>query len=99
MNKNLERRKSERIEHKSALLHSTDPPDFFYHGTMHNYSKGGLYFESDQDLLAGNVISISIKEPPAEFMKQSDQYFDVRIMWCRVLQGTSYQVGYGAMLI
>jgi len=99
MNKNMERRKSERIEHKSALLHSTAPPDFFYHGTMYNYSTGGLYFESDQDLLSGNEISISIKEPPAEFMRPSDQYFDVRIMWCRVLQGTSYQVGYGAMLI
>jgi len=99
MYKNMERRQSERIEHQSAILHSTQPPDFFYRGTMYNYSKGGLYFESDEDLLAGNEISISIKEPPAEFAQRSDQYYNVRIMWCKVLQGSANQVGYGAMLI
>jgi hypothetical protein len=99
MQKDMERRKSERIAYKSALLHSTCPPDFFYSGTMYNFSTGGLYFESNEDLLKGDEISISIKEPPAEFLKVSDQYHDVRIMWCEVLQGSSYQVGYGAMLI
>jgi hypothetical protein len=99
MQKNTERRTSERINYKSALLHDTSPPDFFYSGTMHNFSKRGLYFESSEDLLQGDEISIFIKEPPAQFLEKTDQYFRVKIMWCRDLQRSSYQIGYGAKLI
>lgn len=97
--KDIERRKSERINYKSAIMHNTRPPDFFYSGTMYNFSTGGLYFESNEDLLQGDKISISIKEPPAHFLKPSGQYIDVKIMWCQDLQEASYQVGYGAKLI
>jgi len=99
MQKDIERRQSERIPHRSAILHNTNPPDFFYSGAMYNFSKKGLYFESNEDLLQGDEISISIKEPPAQFSKKSDQYFNVKIMWCRDLQESAYQVGYGAKLI
>lgn len=93
-----ERRKSERINCSAAILHNTCPPDFFYRGTMYNFSAGGLYFESDEDLIQGDEITISIKNPPPQFSKKNRQYFDVKIMWCHVLQGSSYQVGYGAIL-
>ena len=99
MHKDIERRKSERIIYKSAIMHNTRPPDFFYSGTMYNFSLGGLYFESNEDLLQGDEISISIKEPPAQLSIKSDQYFDVRIMWARDLQGAAHQVGYGAHII
>ena len=99
MHKGIERRNSERLKHKSAVLHNTNPPDFFYSGTMYNFSSGGLYFESNEDLLQGDVISISIKEPPTQLPIKSDQYFDVQIKWARDLQGASHQVGYGAQLI
>ena len=97
--KDIERRNSERINYQSAIMHNTKPPDFFYSGTMYNFSAGGLYFESNEDLLQGDEVSISIKKPPAEFLKKSDQYFNVKIMWSKDLEGPSYQVGYGAKLI
>jgi hypothetical protein len=99
MQKSMERRRSERIDYKSAIMHNTNPPDFFYSGTMYNFSTGGLYFESNEDLLKGDEISVSIKEPPAQFKNKSEQYIDVKIMWAKDLQDSSYQVGYGAMLI
>jgi hypothetical protein len=99
MHTGRDRRESERINYKSALLHSTNPPDFFYRGNMHNYSIRGLYFESNEDLLQGDEISISIQNPPQPFNKKPRQYFDIKIMWCKVLQGTTYQIGYGAKLI
>lgn len=99
MHKAIERRKSERINYKSAIMHNTNPPDFFYSGTMYNFSSGGVYFESNEDLLQGDVISISIKEPPAQLPIKSGQYFDVIIRWARDLQEAHYQVGYGAQLI
>jgi hypothetical protein len=99
MHKGIERRKSKRIKYKSAILHNTNPPDFFYSGTMYNFSSGGVYFESNEDLLQGDEISISIKEPPSELPLKSDPYFDVKIMWSRDLQGASHKVGYGAKLV
>jgi len=95
----MDRRESERIRYKSAVLHSTNPPDFFYRGTMHNFSTEGLYFESNEDLLQGDEISISIKNPPPQFTVKPQEYFDVQIRWCKILQSTEYQVGYGAKII
>jgi len=98
MRPGIERRESERHECKASILHNTNPPDFLYRGTMYNFSSGGLYFESDEDLLQGDEISISVNNPPPHFARESRQYFEVEIMWCSVLQGESYQVGYGAKL-
>jgi hypothetical protein len=99
MHTGMDRRESERIRYKSAVLHSTNPPDFFYRGTMHNFSTEGLYFESNEDLLQGDEISISIKNPPPQFTVKPQEYFDVQIKWCKILQSTEYQVGYGAKII
>jgi hypothetical protein len=99
MNRDIERRESKRIDYKSAIMHNTNPPDFFYSGKMYNFSKGGLYFESNEDLLKGDEISVSIKEPPEQLTNKSEQYIDVKIMWAKDLQDSSYQVGYGAKLI
>ena len=95
----IERRKNKRLKYRSPILHSTIPPDFFYRGDMYNCSIGGLYFESNEDLLQGDEISMSIKDPPQEIEKTPGQYFDVRIMWSMVLQGSRYQIGYGAKII
>ena len=94
-----ERRKHERIPCETPILHNTSPADFFYKGTMYNFSKDGLYFESNEDLLRGHEIAISIKKPPQQFIKKRRQYFEVKIVWCLEIQGSSYQVGYGAKLI
>jgi len=99
MHKGIDRRESERIRYKSAVLHSTNPPDFFYRGTMHNFSAEGLYFESNEDLLQGDEISISIQNPPPQFTMKPQEYFDVQIRWCKILQSTAYQVGSGAKII
>ena len=55
----IERREHERFPCETTILHDTSPPDFFYKGIMYNFSKTGLYFESNEDLLQGHEISIS----------------------------------------
>lgn len=99
MHIDIERRKSKRIKCNTTILHNTSLPDFFYKGTMYNFSKGGLYFESNEDLLPRDEISISIRKPPQQFIDKADQYFDVEIMWCRELKGSTYQIGYGAKFL
>ena len=66
---------------------------------MYNFSKKGLYFESNEDLLQGHEISISINKPPQRFTIKPHQKFSVKIMWYQELQGSSYQSGYGAKII
>ena len=94
-----ERREYERFPCNAQILHSTNPTDFFYSGTMYNFSKRGLYFESNEDLLEGHEISISIINPNQKVPKNPHQYFNVKILWYKELQGSPYQVGYGAKLI
>ena len=71
----------------------------FENESMYNFSKRGLYFESDEDLLQGHEISISINKPPQQFTIKPHQKFSVKIMWYQELQGSSYQSGYGAKII
>ena len=94
-----ERREYKRFSCDTPILHNTSPPDFFYQGTMYNFSKNGLYFESNEDLLEGVEISISINKPLQQFAKKPHQYFDAKIIWCQKLMDSAYQVGYGAKLI
>ena len=94
-----DRRKNPRIRYQSPILHNTNPPDFFYRGTMYNFSLGGLYFESNEVLLEGDEISVSIKQPPRQLAKAAEQYLVVRIMWSRQLEDSAYQIGYGAKLL
>ena len=95
----IERREHERFQCETPILHDTSPPDFFYKGIMYNFSKKGLYFESNEDLLQGHEISISIKKPPQQFTIKPRQNFSVKIMWYQELQGSYYQSGYGAKII
>ena len=95
----IERREYERFPCETPILHNTSPSDFFYKGTLFNFSKKGLYFESDEDLLQGHEISISISKPLPQFAKKPYQYFSVKIIWCQKLSASSDLVGYGAKLI
>ena len=94
-----ERREYERFSCDTPILHNISSPDTFHKGTMYNFSKRGLYFESNENLLEGHEISISILKPKQQLTKKPHQYFFVKIMWHQDLQDSSYQSGYGAKLI
>ena len=90
----IERRKSERIKCKKYILHDTDPGDYFYRGMVSNYSKKGLYFESNVDLLPENEITILVNKNSDD----STYILSVKILWYKELDGSSYDVGYGAII-
>jgi hypothetical protein len=94
-NRFIDRRKSERIKCKKYILHDMDPGDFFYRGKVCNYSKRGLYFESNVDLLPEDKISILVN-------KNSDDLsyiLNVKIIWVNELYDSKFDVGYGASII
>ena len=94
MGKFIERREDGRFKCKRDALHNTDAEDLFFRGEVRNYSKRGMYFESNVDLQRGDNISILIEKQSAE----GTQLVDVKILWRKELQGLSFDRGYGAML-
>jgi hypothetical protein len=78
----IDSRKSERVKCKMDILHNTPPADFFYNGQLRNYSKKGLYFESNEHLLPKNEISILLKKSASGKI----HVLDVKIIWCKELQ-------------
>ncbi len=76
------------------VLHNTKPADFFYKGQVCNYSKKGLYFESNMDLLPEDEISILVKRGAVG----ETHILDIQIVWYKELQDSSFNLGYGAML-
>ena len=94
MDKLIERREDGRFKCKRDALHNTDAHDLFFKGKVLNYSKRGMYFESNVDLQRGDNISILIEKQSAE----GTQLVDVKIVWRKELQGLSFDRGYGAML-
>ena len=70
------------------------PVIFFYRGKVCNYSKRGLYFESNVDLLPEDEISILVKKDTNDVTYM----LNVKIIWSKELQGVSFDVGYGAFL-
>ncbi len=90
----IERRGYGRFKCKRAALHNTDADDLFFRGEVCNYSKRGLYFESSVDLQRGENISILVEKQSTE----GTQLVDVKIVWRKELQGSSFDRGYGATL-
>ena len=62
---------------------------------MRNLSQGGIYFESDQTLYAGEKIYIAIKDPAASDNDYKD-CVQVEIKWRKILTDSKFQYGYGA---
>ena len=94
MGKHIERRENGRFKCKLDALHNTDADDLFFRGEVRNFSKEGLYFESNVDLHRGDNISILVEKRSTE----GTQLVDVKVVWRKELQGLSYDCGYGAVL-
>ena len=94
-NRFIERRKSERNKCKKYILHDTDPGDFFYRGRVCNYSKKGLYFESNVDLRPEAQITILVNKPSDNLT----YILNAKIKWYKELNDSSFDVGYGASII
>ena len=95
MDRSIERRKSERIKCNKFILHDTNPGDFFYRGKVRNYSKQGLYIQSNVDLLPEDEITILAK-------KNSDDLtyvLNVKIKWVKELKDPKFDLGYGTSII
>ena len=58
-----DQRKKKRFKYEATVWHDNLFPQIFYETKMRDISQGGIYFESDQTLYAGERIYVAIKDP------------------------------------
>ena len=86
--------KEQPLKYDANNLYDTVIPDIHYDGKIYNLSDGSIYFESDEQILAGDEISITVIK-----LNETEQSFDVAILWRKKLQNSSLCFGYSAKLI
>jgi Tfp pilus assembly protein PilZ len=98
VNVKSEQREKKRHKYEATIWHDNLFPEIFYETKMRNLSQGGIYFESDQTLYAGEKIYIAIKDPSASDNDYKD-CAQVEIKWRKILTDSTFQYGYGAQFI
>ena len=96
---NLEKRDSIRICHISPIKFKTLNPGEVCKARMFNYSKNGIYFESDSILKTGIEIYLSIQDSPYAFLTATTEYYKGKVMWRKKLKDASFYYGYGIKFI
>ena len=92
---NPENRNNARIKYKSPVTIENLKAGIIYQARMLNFSKYGLYFETDSLLGLGDEVFIGIEYSP--YADSQDTYECVRatIMWRRELPTSFFKYGYG----
>lgn len=95
LKQNLENRADVRLQHSARIVLEDFEGGVMYEARMVNYSKKGLYFETDFYLAPGIVIFAGINDSP--FASQSNVYecYRARIKWRKFLEDSVFDYGYG----
>ena len=82
MELNPENRETPRFEHEATVMIENYPSGKYYEGRMYNYSRAGMYFESDFAPAVGADIFIGIENSP---YSSSHDVRRAKVMWCKKL--------------
>ena len=99
MIENREKRQNVRIVHTSALRIKDLKSGKVHQARMQNYSKNGLYFETDSILDQGDKIYIAIQDSPFALKSGQLEYYNAEIMWRRKFEDTFFDFGYGVKFL
>ncbi len=95
MDKNPENRDNARISYKSPVTIENLKAGIIYRARMLNYSKYGLYFETDSLLPLGEEVFIGIEYSPYSESRGSYECVRAKIMWRKKLPTSFFKYGYG----
>ena len=95
MDDNPENRNNARIKYKSPVTIENLKAGIIYQARMLNFSKFGLYFETDSLLDLGDEVFIGIEYSPYADSQDTYECMRAKIMWRRKLPTSFFQYGYG----
>ena len=90
-----ERRRHQRFRYEALVSHDVSTNDVTHTGKMFNFSKGGLYFESDQNIYPGEDIFVGLAIHADSPGNDTQLIFEVKIIWFKELENSSYRYGFG----
>ncbi len=91
-----ERRKHKRHQYEAFISHDILSQEATPAGKIYNFSKSGLYFESNDTFYPMEEIFVEIIDHPQSSDPDFELLFDVEIIWLKKLQDASFRYGYGA---
>ncbi len=94
----FENRNSTRINHTSSLQLKDLQSGKIHKAKMFNYSREGVYLESDSVLNPGMQVYIGIQNSPYASLPDVSEYHRAEIIWRRKLKRSFYRFGYGVKL-
>ena len=95
---NLESRDNARLDHVSSLQVQDIESGKIHKARMFNFSKEGVYFESDSVLNPGTQIYIGIQNSPYASLPDVLEYHRAEIMWRKETKNSFFRFGYGVKL-
>ena len=98
MNTNQNRRNYHRISSQVPITYAGWNSVVYADASMHNYSKGGINFESASALLPGSDIQVRVENFRSEVLERpfSADRFRAEVIWCKEIikeDATSYSIG------
>ena len=89
-----ETRDNTRFEHEATILIENYHKGSYSHGKMFNYSKSGMYFESNIPFKPGSIIIFGIENSPYD---HCPGVYKAKIKWCKKLpeKASIYYYGVG----
>ena len=94
-----EKRKYKRFKYEALISHDISANGIIHPGQMFDFSRGGLYFESDKNLLVGDVLFLGLDLHAGSPGNDTQLVFEVKIVWKKVLEDMSYGFGYGGKFL
>lgn len=92
---NPEQRKNARFPHVSVVTYEDLDQGLHYQSKMYNYSRDGLYFESDLKLAVGDRVFIGIESSPYAERPDTYECYCAIIKRRQELDNSMYAYGYG----
>ena len=99
MKANTERRLNARLPHHSRCKVKDVARGRFQRGMTIDYSKDGLFFETNTFFELGTEVFIAIEDTPFDAPADGQDFYLAVIRHCRELEDSSFHYGYGAELV
>jgi hypothetical protein len=92
---NTENRSDVRLQHSARVVLEDFEGGLMYEARMVNFSKKGIYFESDFYLVPGVEIFAGINDSPFASESNVHECYRARIIWRKFLEDSVFDYGYG----
>jgi Tfp pilus assembly protein PilZ len=94
-----EKRRDTRAPFYSPILVEDLNAGYVYRARMVNYSKDGIFIETDVGLEPGEEIYIGIEDSPHKFSPDAARGYRAKVIWQKGLKNSIFNFGYGVIIV